>query len=135
MRRSLVLTLLVLAAQGCVVRMGRWPRAGDPELTAQGARATLISGTKQVAGELLEVRDSALVLLTTERVLLVPFTSFDRGAFDDGNEVRTLTAAVPSTQARAELQLISRYPPGMPAVALEKILAARNQTQIEVFAR
>jgi len=135
MTRSIIAMALLLAVEGCIVRMGRWPEANDPAMAAQGARATLVSGQKLVAGELLEVRDSALVLLTTERVLLVPFSSFDRGSFDDGNEVRTLTAAAPSTQARAELQMISRFPPGMPAIALEKILAARQQTQIEVFTR
>ncbi|MFN2565624.1 MAG: hypothetical protein ABR499_11565, partial [Gemmatimonadaceae bacterium] len=64
--------LWLLALAGCVIRFG--PHAGryDPAARASGTAATVSTATLQVAGELLEVRDTGLVVLTGTHVTLVP---------------------------------------------------------------
>ena len=133
MRRAALVGLVLLS--GCIVRMGRWPHRDDAIVLPQGANASIVSGTKQLRGELLEVRDTALVVLTTSSVVLVPLLAFDQASFDDGTSVRTLDPRGVLPRDRDALRLLSRYPPGMPDAALGQLLSSRKLSALEVFVR
>lgn len=123
-----------LTMSACVTRVGQ--HAGNMESTyrASGSPALVFGAANTVDGELLEVRDSAYVILTPTEVVLVPLRVVDSARFvDRGKRVTRYKDLTP--EQREVLRLISRYPPGMPDAATEQLLAARKQTAMRVFER
>ena len=96
-----------------------------------GVQVRLEARRGNVDGELLEVRDTAFVVLTRRAVLLVPFSAvraadFEHvGWYDSARDERTLR----------EWRALSRYPGGMPDEALRHLLASRRQTEIRAYRR
>ncbi len=97
----------------------RSPYGVEAEIRIDGRRAPRFSG------ELLEVRDSTLLVLRDARVTEVPISAIraarfpqniviDRGRISDGD--------------REKLRLLSRYPGGLPAESVGQLLAAYGQT-------
>jgi hypothetical protein len=79
-----------------------------------GIRVKLLVGKKQrTDGEVLEVRDSALVVLGTGcAISVVPFAAIRQAAFKGINPA--YEKGWPTPDERAELKMLSRYPGGMP---------------------
>ncbi|HEY5060371.1 MAG TPA: hypothetical protein VII52_02495, partial [Gemmatimonadaceae bacterium] len=75
------LATLCLAATACVVHTGLQPREFSPATSSTGIDANLTVGQTTITGELLEVRDTAVVVLTPDRVVLVPFPAIAHGTF------------------------------------------------------
>lgn len=80
----------------------------------RGIRVKIHAGKKQrTEGEVLEVRDSALVVLGSGcAISVVPFATIRQAAFKGINPA--YEKGWPTTDERAELRLLSRYPGGMP---------------------
>lgn len=119
--------MLLLA--GC--RLG--PQAKDfrPANEPGGVTATVRMPSQTLTGELLEVRDSAIVVLGAQ-VVLVPDRAIERATFADTR--LEIYRGYPLTAAnRAQLRMLGRYPYGIPAEALSKLLASRNQAAIVVI--
>jgi hypothetical protein len=127
MRYATILSLLALT--GCVLRLGQHVRDYEPATRAAGTGAVINTATLQVAGELLEVRDTALVVLTSSRVTLVPRRLVSAMRFDD-LPVSRLGSLTPEEARR--LQLLSRFPHGMPDEALRRLMASRQQQTLHV---
>lgn len=131
MRRSLIVPVAVLGFVGCAVgpSAGTFAPATDPE----GIAADLRLGGRhgRVRGELLEVQDTALVLLSdSNRVVLVLTRAIEVGQFsrrgvliEDGQMAR---GTLPW------LKLVSRFPSGLTPVVRTRLLAAYSQTQPDV---
>ena len=122
-RRTPILAMLLSA---CVIHAGPGPDTYPPAHSAAGVNATLFVDTSALHGELLETRDSALVVLTTDHVLLVPFAIIDSGSFANSNVVLAHRQQ-PMWEDRESIRLLSRYPQGTPPEALRRILAAKGQ--------
>lgn len=114
---------VLIALGGCVAgsTLEEFAAARSPG----GAVATLFQrqGTRRVV-ELLEVGDSSLLVLADSRVLAVPLDRLQRVRVHD---YRTYTRPF-SARERSELSLVSRFPYGAPAVAMDSILARAGQT-------
>jgi hypothetical protein len=122
-----ILTCVALGA--CVRTMGPQPRDYGPAHTASGVHAEVFTATDHMGGELLEVRDSAIVLHGAATVL-IPFDAIVRAAFAD-----TRLTVDRTSHERAEvtqIRLLSRYPQGMPLAALHAYLSAANQDSLIV---
>ena len=79
------------------------------------------------AGELLEVRDTALVLLVDNRVVLIPNTSIANAGFQ-GGDLKT-HSVTPSEFLSGNLRLLSRYPSGISPAVMAALLSASGMSQ------
>jgi hypothetical protein len=128
--RLIVIATAVLLA-GC--RIGGQAKDFAPAKRATGALATVTTGTTTVNGELLEFRDSALVVLAAQ-LTLVPMRAIQKAQFSDTRVIIESRYALRESE-REELRMLARYPYGVPAVALSKLLASKGQTTIMVIDR
>jgi len=102
-------------------------------MTPAGVRAVLhVRRGPEVAGELLEVRDSSYVLLVNNRVTVVPYqvimgVQLDRRDWADFSSLTQPTAAT-----RQQLRFDSRFPFGMRDSALAALLKASGQERPDV---
>lgn len=133
MRVATLALLAAVATLGCIVRTG--PQATTEIASRPGGSPIMIfaaGGT--VDGELLEVSDTAFVVLTPTDVVIAPLAVADSARFLDRG--RLIMQYGPLTPERREtLRLISRYPPGMPEPAVRSLLRARNKSAARVLTR
>ena len=121
---------VILAALGCQVgtRLKKFAPAQGPAGVATEIR--LVEQRTRVTGELLAVGDSALfVLRDGQRVVAVSYAAIERVEF---RQIGMWTAAgQPPDSALAErLALVSRFPQGMSADLLARVLAAHAQPEL-----
>ena len=91
-----------------------------------GVEGTFRLDKGKTKGELLEVRDSALVLLDGCKVNVVPFIAIRELKFSGINpEYR---GGTPSTSERAELVALSRFPGGAPKEVIDHYLQCASMT-------
>lgn len=129
MKRLTVVALGLLA--GCIVRLGPGPDSFPPAHTADGARVSLALASTGIDGEMLEVRDTGLVILTRDRVALVPFDAISSGVFEHST-VSVGFHRKPLPEELTTIQLLSRYPQGIPPETLKRLLASKKQDSIAV---
>jgi len=98
------------------------PEGVDTDLHLQKTR---------VRGELLEVQDTALIVLTdSNKVVLVPVSGIEAGIFDKLGQL--LEEGVFPQSAVAKLRPFSRFPTGLTPELRARLLAAYGQTELEV---
>lgn len=118
-----------VALGACFRTIGPQPREYGPAHNPSGVHAEVFTATDHVGGELLEVRDSAIVLRGPATVL-IPFDAIVRAAFADTPLTVDRTSHERSEVTR--IRLLSRYPQGMPPAALRAYLRAANQDSLIV---
>jgi hypothetical protein len=130
MRMHLVL-LLALVPAGCVFNHG--PRADrlPPVRTASGATATvqMEGSTRRVVGELLEVRDTSLLMISEQRVVEVLFTALRRISIA-GRRISAGNERALSPAYEQQLRLLSRHPSGMTPQLLASLLETMGQAEV-----
>jgi hypothetical protein len=100
-------------------------------MSAAGVGLRLRVGNADLRGELLEVRDTAIVVLTATEVALVPFRAIRNMRLP--NERLSYGGGLPSTNVRERLRLLSRFPVGIPSGQLTRLLQARGQETIRTY--
>lgn len=127
MRRSWIVPMVVLGFMGCAV--GPTTRSFGPAAGPQGIAADLRvkwGRTGRLQGELLEVQDTALVLLSANRVTLVPIRVILMGRFSRRGTLVEDGRASQKTLSR--LRTVSRFPAGLTPEIRARLLAAYGQT-------
>lgn len=129
-RALLVLVVPALAACFTGPSLGKFRPAHAP----QGIAAELQVGNRgriRIKGELLEVRDSSLLVLrdTTARVLEVPLRLIRTGNFPKLGLL--IERGALSRKDREKLTLMSRFPGGMRPEVAAQLLAAYGQSEPE----
>jgi hypothetical protein len=124
MKRLAPIVAILLSA--CVIHTGPGPDTYPPAHSAAGVTASLVSATTRIEGELLEARDTALVILTQDQVVLVPFSTIDSGTFAHSSAL-VGHRRKPLWEDFEPIRLLSRYPQGIPPDALRRILADKRQ--------
>ncbi|MFN2563710.1 MAG: hypothetical protein ABR499_01695 [Gemmatimonadaceae bacterium] len=119
----------------CVVRAGQrtdhYVLANEP----RGVTARLsVEGRGAVSGELLEVQDTAFLLMAGPEVLVVPYHRLQGASFEQTGRYH-VGAQGPTPAARNELRLRSRYPQGVSPEVLAKLLALTGQSAPRVIGR
>ena len=105
------------------------PEGFGQALQPNGVQGTLtVTGGKRVHGELLEVRDSAYVLLVDNRVAVVPYRAIQEAGFEH-QDWACCSYANPSASVRERLRWSSRFPFGIRDEALAALLRASGQTR------
>lgn len=141
MRSVAVMILIGCLSSACAI--GMESREFKPATAPAGIRAHVQTTTGQLTGELIEVREAAIVLLTEEgeatapggrprRLRLVPFTAISRADFEQrGSDVRLSDGQPPSPRARERLRLLSRFPYGMSPAVERELLKAYGQSAFD----
>ena len=124
----------VALALACAVSVGgcfTGPSVANfrPAVSGHGVETDIRLRDGRVQGELLEVRDTAYVVIGDGGVLLVPFRAV-RGAHFFG--VDDTGAGGPDRDLAETLKLMSRFPGGIPRQALDQLLADAQQTTLKV---
>ena len=121
----------LLATLACQLggRVNRFAPATQPA----GVAVTLwLRGGATGQGELLAVQDTALVVLAQDTVTLVPYRVLAAGRF---TQVGELTETPPPRDFAEKLRLVSRFPQGLTAEMLTRLLAAYGQSTLKVMAK
>ena len=134
MRRLLLPLCVLLLVSGCVRNIGaraeQMAVVNSPNGTIAEIRVR--EGGEVITGELLEVRDDALVVLNAGRVTVVPFGATQSATFHD-SAVYASGGAI-SADEISELRLFSRFPRGISPGVMTTLLAAHGQTEPRLIA-
>jgi hypothetical protein len=104
---------------GCIYTGGspsKAPLANSPE----GVAGVVALHSDVYQGELLTVTKADLTLRTSERVVVIPYSLVESGAF---SAIDVDIVGVPSPTNLSQLRYASRYPYGVPDAAMKAILA------------
>ena len=117
----------VLAAAGCSI--GPQAIRFEPAMGPRGVATTFItrSGEERV-GELLEVRDTGLLLDTEKSIVFVAYDSLASATFKN-MDVKLGGYRPPSEKKRRTLRVISRFPQGLEPALSQKLLEAHGQSE------
>jgi hypothetical protein len=126
---SFAVGAIVAASTGCYTGPSATSYYGVTGAGGIEGKFRLDKGTTK--GELLEVRDSALVLLDGCKVNIVPFTAIRESRFSGINP--EYTGGMPSPSARVELTTLSRFPGGAPKEAIDYYLQCASMTEPAVL--
>jgi len=125
---ALVVAVVMACSTG--TRVEKFAPAHEPAGVTVRLRLHYGRGTQVVAGELLAVQDSGILLRDSTRILFVPNDSVRYGeTITRGGDVSF--ARKPTGSTRERLRLLSRYPGGLSAAVLSSLLAAYGRDSVE----
>lgn len=123
--------MLALAAGACTT--GPDVARFRPAVSVYGIESRIETRSGTTRGELLEVRDTAFVVLAGSWPTLVPFSLVRHARFE--HYPVSYRGGVPGADAMAALRRVARYPQGLTAEQLARLLAAHGQPELRVVAR
>lgn len=140
MKRPLIALLVASCAAACSYGMTveKLRHTSSPG----GAIARVTTTSAQFTGELIEVQDAGLLILTSsrrndrtqvqERLLrLVPFGAIESSAFEQLRRgYRVARRRAPDAANRERLRLVSRFPYGLRPELLAQLLASLGQKAV-----
>ena len=139
MKPAFIVLLAVWCIAGCSYGMtvGKFRPASSPE----GVHAVVTTSSLDMSGELIEVQESGLVILTSStgrqptsperRLRLVPFSAIRSTAFDQlGSGYRVSGGSAPTPAAMDRLRRVSRFPHGLAPELLKRLLDSCGQTEL-----
>jgi len=114
------------------------PSEFEPARGPQGIRSDVVTPAGRFTGELLEVRDTGIVLLAdegtaaapgvrTQRLRLIPFAGIIRAEFVQRRGLQLSDGKRPSPRVIERLRLLSRFPYGMSPAIQRDLLKAYGQ--------
>ena len=102
-----------------------------PARTATGVASDIMTDRGRLTGELIEVRDSGIVILAERVLRLLPYSEIVSSRFEGLSRGVTLgNRRPPTAESREQLRMASRFPPGLSPEMLEKLLQAHGQTSL-----
>ena len=120
---------IVSLISGC--RYGVSARTFPPALGPNGVTIRVSTENQQFVGELLEVRDTAFVLLSNRTVRLLPYSVIVEANARGGDSTLTVRGGRPPDSGTQEkLRLLSRFPQGLSPELLGEVLSAHGQTDL-----
>ena len=126
MRASIVLSVAVVA--GCMI--GPTHRNYAPATGPRGIQADLRvkwGPRGRVLGEVLEVQDTALMVLSANRVVLVPIRVIQIGRFTRRGTL--IEEGRAHRRTLDDIRRVSRFPAGLSPEVRARLLAAYGQTE------
>lgn len=100
-----------------------------------GVDTSIRLSESELQGELLEVRDTALLVLSGGQVTLVPYRAIKSARFRQISEREIGNERTPASSVRDRLRLVSRFPQGIRPKLLDDLLAAYGQSELVVLER
>jgi hypothetical protein len=126
MRPSWIIPIVLLGPSACMIgpTTSKFAPATRPEGIAADLRFE--EAPQRLQGEVLEVQDTAIVLLSAQRLVLVPIRVITAGRFARRGTVIVQGRA--SRRALVSLRRVSRFPAGMTPEIRGRLLTAYGQT-------
>jgi hypothetical protein len=92
-----------------------------------------VADATRLTGELLAVEETGLLLLAGQTVLFVSYESIRRVKFERIKNIRFPAGQPPPPETVKTLRLVSRFPYGLSPEVKAALLAAYDQTEVEVW--
>jgi hypothetical protein len=124
--------VLALVFAGCPLGTGAGnfqPTNGPAGISVE-LRAT---GNARLTGELLEVRDSALLILADGKVRLARFQGIKLASFHQRAELDFADYSPATARQRLRMREVARFPTGLSPELLQKMLQLHGQTEESLF--
>jgi hypothetical protein len=115
-----------LASLGCFTGPGA--DTYRPAITPSGAEVRVRAEDTTISGELLEVRDSGIVVMPPDDIVYISFAAIDHLSLRQ--ERIFYSGGEPKPDVRERLRLISRFPGGLPPEHLERLLGGRGKSSL-----
>ena len=127
MKRWLLLLIFLSFATSCHYGMAakHFPPAQGPK----GALAQVTAEQRQFSGELIEVRDTGIVIDAAQQLRLLPYSAIASSHFENTN-LEIKNRRTPEPDVRDHLRLVSRFPQGLSTDLLKQLLNANGQTDL-----
>ena len=122
------LIVLGLSLAGCVI--GTNADTFKPALSPAGIEARLRFRRGEIRGELIEVRDSGVVVAPPGDIMFVPFAVIRMATFEQTD--LTYHGSSPSREVRERMRILSRFPGGLTPELLDRLLAMRGQQSLRI---
>ncbi|HEY6343894.1 MAG TPA: hypothetical protein VIY49_20555 [Bryobacteraceae bacterium] len=104
----------------------KYPPAQGPK----GVSLRVTTPQGQLSGELIEVRDSGIIL-ADQKLRLIPYTDILSSQVEKtSSRYAIANRSVPTPEARDHLRLLSRFPYGLSAEVMQRLLSAYGQTEL-----
>jgi hypothetical protein len=131
MKHSCLVVLLMLPwfVYGC--RYGTSVTHFPPAQGPHGVMVQVTTDQRPFSGELIEVRDTGLVLLADQKLRLLPYTAIVSSRIDQtSSRYAPRNRLAPNPDALEHLSLLSRFPQGLTADLLHSLLGIYEQTEL-----
>ena len=131
MKHARVLALLVLACFAWSCRYGTSVKNFPPATGPRGVMVQVTTDQQTLSGELIEVRDTGLVVLVEQKLRLLPFATIVSSRVDQTpSRYAVAERRAPTPEAREHLRLLSRFPQGLTTELLQSLLRTYEQTEL-----
>jgi hypothetical protein len=119
--------LLVTAA--CPV--GTTGEKFKPAMSPSGVEMRIQFRRGTLRGELIEVRDSGVVVAPAGDVVFVPFTLIYSATF--AQTALVIRSGAPDADLIRRMRLLSRFPAGLPPDQMQRFLESRGRQAVRVY--
>jgi hypothetical protein len=102
-------------------------------LPAQGPRGVNLhveTSQWKYSGELIEVRDTGILMLADQKLRLLPYTAILSSKIDQTPSRYFISKTVPKPDVQAQLRLVSRFPQGLTPELTRQLLDAYGQMEL-----
>jgi len=121
--------MLACLSNGCT--FGMTARKYRPAQDPKGVTMRIETAQGKLLGELIEVRDSGIVVLADQKLRLLPYTAILSSEVDQTSSHYAISkGTVPKPDVQAHLRLLSRFPQGLTPELMGQLLAAYGQTEL-----
>jgi hypothetical protein len=130
MKREITTLILLCLLSSC--RYGVTVESFPPARTPRGVMTKITSDRGEFSAELIEVRDTGVVILVETRFRLLPYSMIASSRAEGLNGDYAFGGrSSPTAETRERLRLVSRFPQGLTPELLQKLLEANGQLQLE----
>ena len=89
------------------------------------------TGQGKLSGELIEVRETGIVLLSDQKLRLLPYTAILSSDLDQTSSRYSISnRKAPKPDVQAHLRLLSRFPQGLTPELMRELLDAQGQAEL-----
>ena len=121
--------VFLLLTNGCHfgVTAKKYPAAQGPK----GVTMAITTQQGQFSGELIEVRDTGLIVLTIRELRLVPYGVIISSALEQTDSRYAISnGRAPEPDVREHIRLLSRFPQGLTPDLLHQLLQVYGQSEL-----
>ena len=126
--------LMILVGLGCFANgcsFGMTAKKFPPALSAKGVTMRVVTDQRTVSGELIEVRDTGIVILADQKMQLLPYSSMvTANAEGIGSSLKIDGRRTPDPEVHDRLRLLSHFPQGLSPQLLQEFLGRYGQTAL-----
>ena len=115
---------------GCRYRYGTAVESFPPARSPKGVTGSIVTIHGTYSAELIEVRDTGIVILAAGKFRYLPYSGITSSHFDGISGSTISSRATPSSTVRNRLSLVSRFPQRLTPELLQELLSANGQSEL-----